>query len=130
MLSGCGGVGEPQQQTDPKGGGAVSGKFEPTVMDFQSKAENCSISVDFSSVGVGIAEASRRQMEDLLEKDPAVIGAQRFVRGREGEVELCVRLRDDRDIGRIFQALQATIPERSNGRGVRIRARNGLEFSN
>ncbi len=100
-------------------------KFRPLVTNFQAKAANCALSVFFGSIGTGTDATTRRQVDVLLEQDPAVVEVQPYLRGREGETELCVRLRDDGEIRRLFGALKAVS---SQGYLVSIRSRTGDEF--
>jgi len=51
--------------------------------------------------------------------------------GREGETDLCIRIRGGTAaIDRVFARLQAIIPKASDGKRVAIRTRTGKTFGN
>ena len=104
---------------------ATMTKVRPLVMNFQAKATDCALSVFFGSIGTGTDAPTRQRVEALLEQDPAVVEVQPYLRGREGETELCIRLRHDSEVERLFGALKAVT---SQGYLVSIRSRNGDEF--
>jgi len=100
-------------------------------MDFQAKARDCSLTVMFTSIGTGTDGVTGKRIHELLEAEPAVVSVQPYLRGREGETELCVRIRDGAsEIDRVFARLKALVPAISGGKRVAIRTRTGRSFAN
>ena len=110
---------------------AQPAKFRPTITgNWQTPARGCSINLYFGSIGTGIDALSARNVRRLLEQDPAVLWVQPYLRGREGEVELCVKVRPSRATTRLFGDIKSVLPKRRSGAWVTVRTSSGLTFSN
>ena len=101
------------------------------VMEFQAKAIGCSLTVMFSSIGTGTDTITARRMRSVFEADRSVVSVKPYLRGREGETELCVRINGGTSaIDRLFARLKAIVPKVSDGKRVAIRTRTGKTFGN
>jgi hypothetical protein len=84
-------------------GAAAKSKFEPPVTSRQAKPARCDVTAYFASIGMGIDHVARGRIERLLERDPAVVRVRPYLRGREGETSLCIRLRLGADARPLFR---------------------------
>ncbi len=88
---------------------------------------DCPLAIGFGSYAMGIDGGTLARVEALLAADPAVRSVERYPWGREGEVSLCVRLRGQRDAGRLFDRLKALLPAKPRG-PIRLSTRDGRRF--
>jgi hypothetical protein len=91
---------------DPRRGGPHGGTPVP---------QNCPLTVAFQSYGAGIDRPTRTNIERLLNTDRSVRTWTRHPWGREGEVTLCVRTRNNADAVRLSRRIRALIPPRPRG---------------
>ena len=118
-------------RTERRNGREVTKKIQPMVMnEWQSKPAGCSLMVYFGSVGAGIDDVARRRIEELLEQDAAVVTVQPYLRGREGETLLCIRVNNDTAIERLFGELRALVPKNSGGRPIILETKDGVQLRN
>ena len=110
-------------------GAAARSKFEPLVRSWQAPPPRCPVTVYFASIGMGTDHAARGRIEALLERDPAVVSVRPYLRGREGETLLCVRVTRAAAIGRLFRRLRALVPPGPRGFPITIEAAGGRRFS-
>jgi len=108
---------------------AMASKFRPTIKTWQAPAVGCSISVYFGSIGTGPGPGGP-EIRQFLEREAAVTSVQPYLRGREGETELCVKLRSEKAMDAVYQGIKKRIPARSGGGWTEVRARDGRLFSN
>jgi hypothetical protein len=110
-------------------GRSVQTKFLPIEMNWQAKSSGCAIGIFFFSVGAGIDRATLDRMTSFINRDNSVINVLPYSRGREGEIELCVRA-DRTQIDRLFKDLKMMIPKVAQGRRIRMSSSLGHQFSN
>jgi len=88
---------------------------------------DCPLSVRFGSYAMGIDRPTLAAVEALLDADPAVASVDRQSWGREGEITLCARLRDDEAADPLARRIAALLPADPRG-PVRVATRTGLVF--
>ncbi len=76
---------------------------------------NCPLTIAFSSYGAGIDGGTLARVERLLAADRGVRRTSRHLWGREGEVTLCARTRNNGDAARLARRIRAMIPPRPRG---------------
>ena len=110
-------------------GGTARTKFEPLVKNFQAKPAGCGVTAYFASIGMGIDNGTRGRIERLLERDRSVVSVRPYLRGREGETLLCIRIARRTQVAPLFHRLRALLPRGPRGYPVTIEAKGGLRFS-
>ena len=74
------------------------------------RAPDCALTVRFGSYAMGIDRAAAARIETFLARRRDVAGTERRPWGREGEYDLCVRLRPGADTVALFEALRPLVP--------------------
>ena len=108
---------------------APNSKFEPLVKSWQAKPPRCAVTAYFASIGVGIDQLTASRVRALLERDPTVVSVRPYLRGREGETLMCIRVRNDAAIRPLFRRLRALVPPGQRNFPITIEAKGGLRFS-
>ena len=108
---------------------ATTSKIEPLVMSWQAKPQRCAVTAYFASIGMGIDQATRTSIERRLDRDPAVVSVRPYLRGREGETLLCIRVARAAQIPPLFRRLRALVPPATRHYPITIEAKGGLRFS-
>ena len=108
---------------------APKSKFEPLVKSWQVKPPRCAVTAYFASIGMGTDHAVRGRVDALLERDPTVVSVRPYLRGREGETLLCIRVTREAAIGPLFRRLRALVPPGPRGFPITIEATGGRRFS-
>jgi hypothetical protein len=111
-----------QNQAQPKGAAVVN-----HPRGAQAPAE-CDVRIEFGSYAMGIDRTVSAAVDRLLAEDPAIVSAEAFGQGREGEKIVCVRVRSPGDAERIARAIAAGFPADPRG-PVSVTTRNGLRLS-
>lgn len=74
----------------------------------------CHLTVTFASYGTGADSALRDRITALIQADRGVLDVQESRWGREGESTLCVSTQSETVTDRLYDAIAAAIPDRSN----------------
>ena len=109
--------------------GSARTKIEPLVKNFQAKPAGCGVTAYFASIGMGIDNVTRGRIERLLERDRSVVSVRPYLRGREGETLLCIRVARTSQVAPLFRSLRALVPRGLRGYPITIEAKGGLRFS-
>ena len=86
---------------------------------------DCDLRIQFGSYAMGIDSRSADSIERLLASDRAVAAVEAFPWGREGEKTLCVRVRSEADVDRLFNEVSRLLPAEPLG-PISVSTRNGL----
>jgi hypothetical protein len=85
--------------------------FSPLILaGLVAAAPDCALTVRFGSYAMGIDRPAAARIEALLARRPEVKGTERRPWGREGEYDLCVRLKPKADAIALFEALRPLVP--------------------
>jgi hypothetical protein len=76
---------------------------------------NCALTVRFGSYAMGIDRPAAARIERFLERRSDVKGTERRPWGREGEYDLCVRLKPKADAVALFEAMRSLVPAKPVG---------------
>ncbi|MDG2532734.1 hypothetical protein P6144_03675 [Sphingomonas sp. HITSZ_GF] len=88
---------------------------------------HCAVGVQFGSYAMGIDRPALERVRTLLGRDRGVLTVEMRRWGREGEMTLCVQLRDPRDARRVFARVKSVLPARPRG-PITVETREGLRF--
>ena len=78
-------------------------------------APDCALTVRFGSYAMGIDRPAAARIEAFLAGRREVAATERRPWGREGEYDLCVRLKANADADALFEALRPLVPARPVG---------------
>jgi hypothetical protein len=81
----------------------------------QSARPDCALMVRFGSYAMGIDRPAAARIETFLAGRPEVTATQRRPWGREGEYDLCVRLKPKADAVALFEAMRSLVPAKPVG---------------
>ncbi len=76
---------------------------------------DCALTVRFGSYAMGIDRPAAARIEAFLERRSDVKETERRPWGREGEYDLCVRLKSRADAVALFEAMRPLVPAKPVG---------------
>jgi hypothetical protein len=92
---------------------ALAGPAAPVPR--QDVPAGCALTVRFGSYAMGIDRPAAARIEAFLAGRADVAAAERHSWGREGEYDLCVRLRPGASAVSLFEALRPLVQGKTNG---------------
>jgi hypothetical protein len=76
---------------------------------------DCALTVRFGSYAMGIDRPVAARIEAFLDRRSDVKGTERRPWGREGEYDLCVRVKPKADAVALFEAMRSLVPAKPVG---------------
>lgn len=91
----------------------------------RATTEGCDLEVTFGSYAMGVDHTLKTEIQNRIDGEAGVASIEERPWGREGESTICVRTFDARGADRLYEAIAAMIPERSERAPTTVTHRDG-----